>query len=104
MDRPFIWLAGGRHKGEPYSSLAPLLAQRCRGALVFGEAAPIIVQDLSRHVFVEQVPDLAAAIAVAGRRSRTGDAVLLSPACSSFDQFSDYEQRGQSFKDQVNAL
>jgi UDP-N-acetylmuramoylalanine--D-glutamate ligase len=72
--------------------------------VVFGEAAPIIAQDLSRQVSLERVPDLAGAIGVAAQRSRTGDAVLLSPACSSFDQFSDYEQRGQSFKDQVNAL
>ncbi|MBI4502632.1 MAG: UDP-N-acetylmuramoyl-L-alanine--D-glutamate ligase [Gemmatimonadetes bacterium] len=104
MDRPFVWLAGGRHKGEPYTTLSPLLAERCRGAVVFGEAAPLLERDLARAITVERVPDLEAAVTLARQRARAGDAVLLSPACSSFDQFRDYEQRGDCFREQVNAL
>jgi UDP-N-acetylmuramoylalanine--D-glutamate ligase len=104
MDRPFVWLAGGKHKGEPYSSLVPLLGARCRGAVVFGEAASLISRDLSNGIEVEQVPDLAAAVASARARSHPGDAVLLSPACSSFDQFRDYEHRGAEFKRLVEGL
>jgi len=104
MDRPFVWLAGGRHKGEPYTALGPLLTARCRGVVVFGEAAPLISRDLSSVIEVQEVKDLAAAIASARKRAHAGDAVLLSPACSSFDQFTDYEHRGAEFKRMVEAL
>ncbi len=104
MDRPFVWLAGGRHKGEPYTGLARLLAARCRSAVVFGESAAMIHADLSADITVDRVPDLAAAVAAARERSHPADAVLLSPACSSFDQFTDYEQRGRRFKELVEGL
>ena len=105
MDRPFVWLAGGRHKGEPYSGLQSLLAPRCRGIIVFGESAPLIAQDVrASGVEVTEVKDLAAAVARARTRAHPGDAVLLSPACSSFDQFRDYEQRGDVFRELVEAL
>src|SRR6185503_13754019 len=93
MDRPFVWLGGGRHKGEPYTALGQLLAPRCRGVIVFGESAPLIARDLP-GIAVEQVRDLDEALRRARERTHPGDAVLLSPACSSFDQFTDYEQRG----------
>jgi UDP-N-acetylmuramoylalanine--D-glutamate ligase len=103
MDRPFVWLGGGRHKGEPYTALAQLLAARCRGVIVFGESAPLIARDLP-GIAVEQVTDLGGAVLKAREQTHPGDAVLLSPACSSFDQFTDYEQRGQTFRELVEAL
>jgi UDP-N-acetylmuramoylalanine--D-glutamate ligase len=97
MDRPFVLLLGGRHKGEPYTSLAPLLEGRARAVIAYGESAPIVEQDLGplvrRHEgSFEQVLEAAAALA------RPGDAVLLSPACSSYDMFRNYEERGRQFR------
>lgn len=103
MDRPFVLLLGGRHKGEPYTSLVPLLAARCRGVIAFGESAPIVARDLD-VVGVTRVPSLLEAVDAAARLARPGDAVLLSPACSSYDQFTDYEERGATFRRLVAAL
>jgi UDP-N-acetylmuramoylalanine--D-glutamate ligase len=102
MDRPFVWLAGGRHKGEPYTSLAPFL-KRARGAVVFGESAPLIVKDLAGSK-LESAETLESAVRRARAIAKPGDAVLLSPACSSFDQFDNYEQRGDRFRALVKEL
>jgi UDP-N-acetylmuramoylalanine--D-glutamate ligase len=104
MDRPFVLLLGGRHKGEPYTTLGPILAGRCRHVLAFGEAAPLIVADLAAALPVSRVATLAAAVADARERAVAGDAVLLSPACSSYDQFTNYEERGATFRALVGAL
>ena len=97
MTRPTVLLLGGRHKGEPYTTLLPYMTLVKR-VIAYGEAAPIIMQDLKGNIEVEHVTGTfddvmarAAAIAVAG------DAVLLSPACSSFDMFRNYEERGDAF-------
>jgi UDP-N-acetylmuramoylalanine--D-glutamate ligase len=103
LERPFVLLLGGRHKGEPYTRLAPLLPGRCRGVVAYGESASLVEADLGRTVPVvrggtfEDVLDRAAALA------QRGDAVLLSPACSSYDMFDDYEQRGDTFRALVEA-
>jgi UDP-N-acetylmuramoylalanine--D-glutamate ligase len=97
MDRPFVLLLGGRHKGQAYTSLSPLLARGCRGVIAYGEAGPLIEADLGRSVRLERVTTLADAVRRARDWARPGDAVLLSPACSSFDQFDNYEHRGETF-------
>jgi UDP-N-acetylmuramoylalanine--D-glutamate ligase len=102
MERPFVWLAGGRHKGEPYTSLGPFL-RRARGAVAFGESAPLIVKDLP-GARVDTAESLDAAVRRARSIAQPGDAVLLSPACSSFDQFDNYEQRGDRFRALVKEL
>jgi UDP-N-acetylmuramoylalanine--D-glutamate ligase len=104
MDRPFVLLLGGRHKGAPYTVLAPILAPRCRHVLAFGEAAPLVVADLGNALPVTRVETLADAVARARRLAAAGDAVLLSPACSSFDQFANYEERGAAFRALVEGL
>ena len=99
MTRPTILLLGGRHKGEPYTSLAPAIRRTCRLVLAYGESAPIVEQDLGSLVRVERLgSDFADVIARARALARPGDAVLLSPACSSFDMFRNYEERGATFK------
>ena len=103
MERPFVLILGGRHKGEPYTGLLPLLRARCRGIVAYGEAAPLVVRDLSGAIAVTRTDTLAAAVAAARGRARRGDAVLLSPACSSFDQFANYEERGTAFRHLVEA-
>jgi UDP-N-acetylmuramoylalanine--D-glutamate ligase len=99
MDRPTVLLLGGRHKGEPYTQLADELRRTVKAVIAYGEAASIIVQDIGNVVHTEQmgrsfeeIVERARALAVAG------DAVLLSPACSSFDMFKNYEERGTLFK------
>jgi len=98
MDRPFVLLLGGRHKGEPYTRLVPLLRERCRLVVAYGEAGPVVERDLAGQVPLERGGDFADVVARARRAARPGDAVLLSPACSSYDMFANYEERGATFR------
>ena len=105
LDGPFVLLLGGRHKGESYKRLLPLLGSRCVAVVAYGEAGARIAADLGDQVRVEhvtagfdEVVSCAAAIAVAG------NTVLLSPACSSYDMFVNFEQRGDRFRELVGAL
>lgn len=104
MDRNFTALMGGRHKGEPYSRLADAARPFCKGVITFGEAAPRIAADLAGGCNVVIADSLEAAVTIASDTSTSGEAVLLSPACSSFDMFESYEQRGQRFEELVNSL
>jgi UDP-N-acetylmuramoylalanine--D-glutamate ligase len=104
MDRPFVLLLGGRHKGEPYHRLAPLLQDPCRLVIAYGEAGPLIEQDLGGKVALERGTTFADVVACARRAARPGDAVLLSPACSSYDMFKNYEERGAAFRALVEAM
>jgi len=98
MDRPTVLLLGGRHKGEPYSQLVPELHGRVRRVVAYGEAAPIIAADLAGETDVEVVDGgFDDAVAAARAAARQGDAILLSPACSSYDMFANYEERGLRF-------
>jgi UDP-N-acetylmuramoylalanine--D-glutamate ligase len=103
MTRPTIVLLGGRHKGESYTALVPELLRTAKAVLAFGEAGALIIGDLEAPLHgrvpvehcgadtFEQVVMRARALAVAG------DVVLLSPACSSYDMFNNYEERGREF-------
>ncbi len=100
MERPTVLLLGGRHKGEPYSPLSPAIRQKVKRVIAFGEAGPIIEKDLGQVVELERLgSDFRAVIAAARAAARAGDAVLLSPACSSYDMFSNYEERGDRFRE-----
>ena len=104
MTRPTILLLGGKHKGEPYTALAPELERTVKLVIAYGEAAPQIARDLTGGVPVEQGGTKFADVVERARRAAApGDAVLLSPACSSFDMFANYEQRGTEFKQLVGA-
>lgn len=105
VDRPIVLLLGGRHKGEPYTALLDDARGRVRRVIAFGEARAIVEQDLAEHLSVEGVDgSFEDVVATAVRAARPGDAVLLSPACASFDMFRDYEQRGRRFKELVGTL
>lgn len=104
-DRPIIMMLGGRHKGEPYASIAEAGNDRLKAVVAFGEAAPKILAELENaapHVTVENGMD--AAVRAARRQAEPGDVVLFSPACSSFDMYPNYEVRGESFARAVRAL
>ena len=104
MDRPFVLLLGGRHKGEPYTRLVPLLKDKCRLVIAYGEAGPLVAQDLARLVPLERGTTFEDVVARARRAAQPGDAVLLSPACSSYDMFKNYEERGATFRKLVEQM
>jgi UDP-N-acetylmuramoylalanine--D-glutamate ligase len=102
---PNIWLlAGGKDKGFEYHDLGPLLSRRVKGTFVFGETAEKIRAAWSLFTPCAIVPTLLEAITEAVKRAKPGDVVLLSPACSSFDQFRNYQHRGEVFRQTVKAL
>jgi UDP-N-acetylmuramoylalanine--D-glutamate ligase len=104
LDRRFVLLLGGRHKGEPYTRLADRLQKRCRAVVAYGEAGPLIVKDLGPSLNVVPAESFAEVLTVARELARPGEAVLLSPACSSYDMFRNYEERGDRFRAAVEAL
>jgi UDP-N-acetylmuramoylalanine--D-glutamate ligase len=104
MDRPFVLLLGGRHKGEEYTRLVPLLKDKCRLVIAYGEAGPLVAQDLGGQVPLERGTTFEDVVARARRAAQPGDAVLLSPACSSYDMFKNYEERGATFRKLVEQM
>jgi UDP-N-acetylmuramoylalanine--D-glutamate ligase len=104
-DAPLHMILGGRGKGESYSELALELVGRAKRAYLIGEAANDLAVALELagvdHV---QSGDLATAVETAAREAREGAVVLLAPACTSYDQFSDFEERGEEFKRLVREL
>jgi UDP-N-acetylmuramoylalanine--D-glutamate ligase len=99
MQRPTVLLLGGRHKGEPYGALADELRRTVKLVVAYGEAAPIVAEDLADIVRVDRLGSSFDEVLTHARdAARPGDAVLLSPACSSYDMFDNYEERGRTFK------
>ena len=104
FERGVHLIMGGKDKGAPYAPLLPLVKDRVREVLLIGAAADRIAQELSGAVELVRAGNLESAVPEAFQRARPGDVVLLAPACSSFDQFHDYEHRGRVFKDLVGRL
>ncbi len=97
------WILGGQAKTAELDACLPYLAN-VRTAYVIGEAGPLFQEILNPHVPVVHAGTLAAAVAAAAANARTGETVLLSPACASFDQFRDFEARGDAFLAEVERL
>ncbi len=97
-------ILGGKDKHSDYTQLRPLLAERVKAVYTIGSAAEKIEAHLAGAVRIEPAARLEAAIRKASEAAKPGDVVLLSPACSSFDQFENYEHRGRVFKETVAAL
>ncbi len=85
-------------KAADFTPLAEPLARHAREAVVFGADAARLAQALAGHVAITRCDDLKAAMARAGDIAEPGDCVLLSPACASLDQFSNYQARGEAFR------
>ena len=99
MTRPTILLLGGRHKGEPYTALAAPIAEHVKHVIAFGEAGEIVQHDLAGVTALTRIDgSFEDVIAAARRHAAPGDAVLLSPACSSYDMFNNYVERGERFR------
>jgi UDP-N-acetylmuramoylalanine--D-glutamate ligase len=97
-------ILGGKDKGSDYRILRQALRSHARMALLIGSAAEKIEAELAGVIPVERADTLARAVEIAARHARPGDIVLLAPACASFDQFENFEQRGRVFKQLVREL
>jgi UDP-N-acetylmuramoylalanine--D-glutamate ligase len=98
---PLVVILGGTDKGSPYTPLREPLRARARLAILIGAAADKIAANLGDAVPAMNTSTLDGAVQLAVERARPGDTVLLAPACSSFDQFENYEHRGRTFKQLV---
>lgn len=97
-DEPIV-LLGGRNKGSDFAPLVEVVATRAKGAILFGEAAGELEEAFCEAGHTAPcVPTLKEAVELARRMSSSGDVILLSPACASYDEFDGYEQRGRAFK------
>jgi UDP-N-acetylmuramoylalanine--D-glutamate ligase len=97
-------ILGGKDKGSDYAILRDELARHARMVLLIGDAAGKIETQLAGVVPAEHAGTMARAVEIAAARAQPGDTVLLAPACASFDQFDNYEQRGRVFKQLVREL
>ncbi len=104
FERGVHLILGGKDKGAPYAPLRRWLEDRVRYVYVIGAAADRITKQLTGAAEIIRAGDLETAVGEAFRLAEPGDAVLLSPACASFDQFQDYEHRGRVFKELVERL
>jgi UDP-N-acetylmuramoylalanine--D-glutamate ligase len=103
--RPSVVLVlGGRGKRAPYAPLRALFSGRVKALLTIGEDAPSIEKELGGLCPTESCGDLSRAVERASRLAGPGDVVLLSPACASYDQFRNYEERGEAFRRLVEEL
>ncbi|MSQ09579.1 MAG: UDP-N-acetylmuramoyl-L-alanine--D-glutamate ligase [Dehalococcoidia bacterium] len=108
FDRPVVLLAGGRHKHLPLDAWVGSVGQRCRAVVCFGEAGPYLQDALTptwgKAAAVACVPSVSDAVVAAAELARAGDVVLLSPACTSFDAYPNFEARGRDFRESVGRL
>jgi len=105
MDSPVILIAGGRDKGNDYSAISDLVAEKVHGLVTIGESAEKVADDLGQLVDTcRPAGSMDEAVKRAFDMARPGDVVLLSPACASFDMFTNYEARGDAFRDAVKKL
>ena len=110
FDRPLVLLLGGRDKNLPWEKLAELVHQRVDHVVIFGEASEKILRALGplqpgqRLQTIHRLPDLESAVQAAANIVEPGDVVLLSPGGTSFDEFKDFEERGERFRKWVKAL
>ena len=101
---PIILLAGGRDKGGDYAPMKGIIKERVKALLLMGEAREKMQAALHDLVPIHLVDDMAEGVHAAWQLAQEGDTILLSPACSSFDMFQDYRERGQAFKECVHRL
>jgi len=99
-----VLLAGGRDKGGSYEPLVDALREKGRALVLIGEASDLIERAVGGAVPVRRAGSMEEAVTIAAELAATGDAVLLSPACSSFDMFRDYKHRGDAFVAAVQEL
>ncbi|HTP03822.1 MAG TPA: UDP-N-acetylmuramoyl-L-alanine--D-glutamate ligase [Nitrospirota bacterium] len=102
--QPVILIAGGLDKGSDFGPLHDLFKKKVKLLILIGKAAVKMAQALGTATETVFATTLQDAVMLASERARSGDVVLLSPACASFDMFRDFEDRGRQFKEAVNSL
>ena len=102
-DQRLHWIAGGKAKGDGLAACRPWFGHVKRAYLI-GEAMEPFAAEIGNAISLDRSGDIATAVKQAAAEAKPGDIVLLSPACASFDQFRDYEQRGDAFRAAVQAL
>jgi UDP-N-acetylmuramoylalanine--D-glutamate ligase len=104
FNRPVWLILGGRDKGSPYAPLKTEINSKVKAVLLIGEAANKIKKELTGITEFYETKNIGNALKIARKNASPGDVVLLSPACASFDQFNNYEERGSYFKKLVKQL
>jgi UDP-N-acetylmuramoylalanine--D-glutamate ligase len=108
FDEPLVLLAGGRDKDLPWTDFADLVRRRVDHLVLFGEAAEVIFRAVASEnkasLTITRCPTLKDAVAAAAEIIQPGDVVLFSPGGTSYDEFNDFEERGECFEQWVNEL
>ena len=104
ISKPIILIAGGRDKGLDFSLIEDLICQKVKALILVGEAKDKIRQIFQKKLPIKETSNLEEAVILAFDRSEAGDCILLSPMCSSFDMFQDFEHRGEVFRQAVISL
>ncbi|MFS2032719.1 UDP-N-acetylmuramoyl-L-alanine--D-glutamate ligase [Polaromonas sp. CT11-55] len=104
LERKLVLILGGEGKGQDFSPLADPVQRHVRAVVLIGRDAPLIKEVLPRNIPTFDAASMEEAVTLAAQQAQTGDAVLMSPACASFDMFDNYEHRARVFCDAVQAL
>lgn len=104
LERKLVLILGGEGKGQDFSPLADPVQRHVRAVVLIGRDAPLIKEVLPRNIPVFDAASMEEAVTLAAQQAQTGEAVLMSPACASFDMFDNYEHRAKVFCDAVQAL
>lgn len=104
LERKLVLILGGEGKGQDFSPLADPVQRHVRAVVLIGRDAPLIKEVLPRNIPMFDAASMEEAVTLAAQQAQTGDAVLMSPACASFDMFDNYEHRARVFCEAVQAL
>ena len=105
MNKPVVWICGGVDKGNDYEELVPLVNDKVKAIVCLGTDNSKLIRTFGGVVeLIQDTASMDDAVKAAYRFAEKGDAVLLSPACASFDLFANYEDRGRQFKEQIRLL
>lgn len=104
IEEPIVWIAGGTDKGNDYSPIIPIAGQKVKKLICIGVDNTPLIKVFGEQLDIAEATSMEEAVMIAKNAANDGDAVLLSPACASFDRFKNYEKRGDRFKEAVHAL
>ena len=104
FDSPILLILGGKDKGGNFGQLQDLIVRKAKRVILIGESAPRLAQLLKDCKPISLAGSLSEAVTLAEHEAVSGDVVLLSPACASFDMFRNYDERGKQFKKFVHQL
>ena len=98
LNRPVIWIAGGADRGNEYSMIRELVVSKVRAIILLGDSQTILEAFSDIEIPIIRVKDMEEAVETGYYLGKTGDCILLSPACASFEMFENFEARGIAFK------